>query len=349
MQHPSPQTSVPGDATEAGQRYKSRWLRTAVAIADAALGLAASATAQAGGACATVRIVVPFPAGGAADQLARTVSQGLQQRKGTTIVVDNKPGANGNIGIDAVRRAAGDGCTWLVVPAGNLTINPTLFPALSYQVTRDFRPVSLLASSPNVLAVHPSVKARNLAELLALARQAEQGKAPLGYASPGVGSGLHLAGELIRHKAGVALLHVPYKGTTQAVNDVVGGQVPVLLGTWPTLAPFVQSGALRAIAVTQSKRSPAAPDVPSLAEQGMPGIDVSSWYALLVPSATPKPMADALSTDIHALFTTPTVRSDLQRQGLEPVASTPEALAARIRDETAAWATLIRTYHITAE
>lgn len=300
-------------------------------------------------ACTTVRIVVPFPAGGPADQLARTVSQGLQPRKGVPIVVDNKPGANGNIGIDAVRRAAGDGCTWLVVPAGNLTINPTLFPALSYQVARDFRPVSLLASSPNVLAVHPSVKARTVPELVALAKEADRNKSPLGYASPGVGSGLHLAGELFRNKAGVNMLHVPYKGTAQAMTDVAGGQVPVLFGTWPTLAPFIQSGALRAIAVTQSKRSPAAPDVPSMAEQGMPGIDVSSWYALLVPSATPKPMADALSVEIQTLFGSATVRSDLQRQGLEPVASTPEALAARIREDTAAWATLIRTYQITAE
>ncbi|WP_333682195.1 tripartite tricarboxylate transporter substrate binding protein [Dyella sp.] len=347
MQDRRPQTSAT-DRALVIRRRKPRWLVIVAAIAGAA-GMAMSATGRAAEPCPAVRIVVPFPAGGAADQLARTVSQGLQQRKGTTIVVDNKPGANGNIGIDAVRRAAGDGCTWLVVPAGNLTINPTLFPALSYNVARDFRPVSLLASSPNVLAVHPSVKARNVAELVALAKQADQSKTPMGYASPGVGSGLHLAGELFRHKAGVAMLHVPYKGTTQAVNDVVGGQVPVLFGTWPTLAPFVQSGALRAIAVTQSTRSPAAPNVPSLGEQGMPGIDVSSWYALLVPSATPKPMADALSADIHALFTTPAVRGDLQRQGLEPVASTPEALAARIRDETAAWATLIRTYHITAE
>ncbi|SDD88896.1 Tripartite-type tricarboxylate transporter, receptor component TctC [Cupriavidus sp. YR651] len=324
---------------------RAAWLGLAVALLSTSL----AGAAQAASACATVRIVVPFPAGGAADQLARTVSQGLQQRRGTTIVVDNKPGANGNIGIDAVRRAAGDGCTWLVVPAGNLTINPTLFPALSYNVTRDFKPVSLLASSPNVLAVHPSVKARTVPELIALARQADQARTPLGYASPGVGSGLHLAGELFHHKAGVKMLHVPYKGTTQAVNDVVGGQVPVLFGTWPTLAPFIQSGALRALAVTQSKRSPAAPDVPSLAEQGVPGIDVSSWYALLVPGATPQPLADALSADVRVLFATPTVRNDLQRQGLEPVASTPEALAARIRDDTAAWATLIRTYHITAD
>lgn len=317
-------------------QWTRRWL--GAVAASAAFAIAGAAHADP---CASVRIVVPFPAGGAADQLARTLSVGLQQRKGTPLIVENKPGANGNIGIDAVRRAAGDGCTWLVVPAGNLTINPTLFPKLSYNVDRDFRPVSLLASSPNVLAVHPAVKAHTVPELIALAKQADQARTPLSYATPGVGSGLHLAGELFHHKAGANMLHVPYKGTTQAVNDVVGGQVPVLFGTWPTLAPFIQSGALRAIAVTQSKRSAAAPDVPSLAEQGMPGIDVSSWYALLVPSATPKPLADALAVEVQALFATPAIRADLQRQGLEPMASTPEALAARIRSETASWATLI--------
>ncbi|AQV97113.1 LacI family transcriptional regulator [Cupriavidus necator] len=304
--------------------------------------------AQAAG-CATVRIVVPFPAGGPADQLARTLAHGLQQRRGTSFVVDNKPGANGNIGIDTVRRAPGDGCTLLVAPAGNLTINPTLMPALTYNVERDFRPVSLLAGSPNVLAVHPSVKANSVQDLVRLAKEAEKSGKPLGYASPGVGSGLHLAGELFRNKAGITLLHVPYKGTTQALNDVVGGQVPMLFGTWPTLAPFVQSGALRALAVTQQKRSPAAPNVPSLAEQGVPGIDVSSWYALLVPKATPQPAADVLSADVRALLATPAVRAELQRQGMEPVGSTPQALDARIREETAAWAKLIKEYGITAE
>ncbi|WP_432262140.1 Bug family tripartite tricarboxylate transporter substrate binding protein [Cupriavidus sp. TMH.W2] len=322
-------------------------------LAGTALSVALAASlpwqaAQAAG-CANVRIVVPFPAGGPADQLARTLAHGLQQRRGTAFVVDNKPGANGNIGIDTVRRAPGDGCTLLVAPAGNLTINPTLMPALTYNVERDFRPVSLLAGSPNVLAVHPSVKANSVQDLVRLAKEAEKSGKPLGYASPGVGSGLHLAGELFRNKAGITLLHVPYKGTTQALNDVVGGQVPVLFGTWPTLAPFVQSGALRALAVTQPKRSPAAPNVPSLAEQGVPGIDVSSWYALLVPKATPQPAADALSADVRALLATPAVRAELQRQGMEPVGSTPQALDARIREETAAWAKLIKAYGITAE
>ncbi|MBP0621647.1 tripartite tricarboxylate transporter substrate binding protein [Cupriavidus consociatus] len=323
---------------------RRQWLGAAVVLAAAMSGQTAQAAT-----CANVRIVVPFPAGGPADQLARTLAHGLQQKRGTPFVVDNKPGANGNIGIDTVRRAPGDGCTLLVAPAGNLTINPTLMPALTYNVERDFRAVSLLAGSPNVLAVHPSVKANSVQELVKLAQQADKSGKPLGYASPGVGSGLHLAGELFRHKAGIALLHVPYKGTTQALNDVVGGQVPMLFGTWPTLAPFIQSGQLRALAVTQARRSPAAPGVPSLAEQGVGGIDVSSWYALLAPRATPQQAADALSADVRALLATPAVRAELQRQGMEPAGSTPQALEARIRQETASWAKLIREYGITAE
>lgn len=307
---------------------------------------ARAAGTDAASSCSALRIVVPFPAAGPADLLARTLAQGLHQRRGVTVVVDNKPGANGNIGIDAVRRAAGDGCTLLVAPAGNLTINPTLFPALAYNVERDFRPVSLLASSPNVLAVHPSVRAGSVQELVALAQRANP---PLGYASPGVGSGLHLAGELFRQQTGIALLHVPYKGTTQALNDVVGGQVPILFGTLPTLAPFIRSGALRALAVTQAARSPAAPAIPSLAEQGVRGIEVSSWYALLLPRATPAPVADALYADVRAVFGGKAVREELARQGMEPVAGTPDALATRIRQESAGWAELIRAHGIKAE
>lgn len=332
------------------QKVRAPRRRPWLAGAAVAVVLAACLPWQAArAACASVRIVVPFPAGGPADQLARTLAHGLQQQRGTPFVVDNKPGANGNIGIDAVRRAPGDGCTLLVAPAGNLTIYPTLMPALAYNVERDFRPVSLLAGSPNVLAVHPSVPAHSVQDLIRLARQADKSGKLLGYASPGVGSGLHLAGELFRHQAGIALLHVPYKGTTQALNDVVGGQVPMLFGTWPTLAPFIQSGALRALAVTQSQRSSAAPNVPSLAEQGVPGIDVSSWYALLAPKATPQPAADALGAEVRTLLATPAVRAELQRQGMEPVGSTPQALAQRIREETATWAKVIRQYGITAE
>jgi len=327
-------------------------MMTRVALAFGLTCILAGASAHGAAAlpaCKPLRVVVPFPAGGVADMLARAISHGMQKRNGASVLVDNKPGANGNIGMDAVRRAAGDGCTLVIAPAGNLTINPTLMPALPYQVERDFRPVALLASSPNVLAVHPAVKAHNVGELVQLAKQANP---PLGFASPGVGSGLHLAGELFAQKAGVTLLHVPYKGTTQAVNDVVGGQVPVLLGALPTLAPFIQSGALRALAVTQARRSPAAPQIPSLAEQGIAGVEVSSWYALMAPRATPAPVVDGIYQEVRAVLATPAVRTELQRQGMEPVAGAdgaPDALDARIRSETAAWAVLIRAHGIKAE
>jgi len=325
-------------------------VRAALALGLACILAGASAPAVAAlPACKPLRVVVPFPAGGVADMLARAIGHGMQKRNGASVLIDNKPGANGNIGMDAVRRAAGDGCTLVIAPAGNLTINPTLMPALPYQVERDFRPVALLANSPNVLAVHSAVKAHNVGELVQLAKQANP---PLGFASPGVGSGLHLAGELFAQKAGVTLLHVPYKGTTQAVNDVVGGQVPVLLGALPTLAPFIQSGALRALAVTQARRSPAAPQIPSLAEQGIAGVEVSSWYALMAPRATPAPVVDGLYEEVRAVLATPAVRTELQRQGMEPVAGAegaPDALDARIRSETAAWAALIRAHGIKAE
>lgn len=343
---------MPEAAAMAATNHGMTWRRRTFAMATFVPALACAAgvpAAHAATTCATIRIVVPFPAGGPADLLARTLAHGMQHGQGRTVIVDNKPGANGNIGIDAVRRAAGDGCTVLIAPAGNLTIYPTLMPQLPYRIERDFRPVSLLASSPNVLAVHPLVKAKSVAELVALARTAERAGTPLGYASPGVGSGLHLAGELFRQKAGVALLHVPYKGTTQALNDVVGGQVPILLGTLPTLAPFIQSGALRAIAVTQAKRSPAAPHIASLAEQGMAGIEVSSWYAMLAPRTTPAETVSQLHEAVRAVLATPAVRADLQRQGMEPHASTPEALATRIREETTSWAELIRANGIKAE
>ncbi|AOY95263.1 LacI family transcriptional regulator [Cupriavidus sp. USMAA2-4] len=332
-------------------------MKAAVLVMRTAYGLTLAAALAAGPAradgalpaCKPLRLVVPFPAGGPADLLARALGHAMQERHGMAVLVDNKPGANGNIGMDAVRRAAGDGCTLAVVPAGNLTINPTLMPALPYQVARDYRPVALLAGSPNVLAVHPAVKARSVAELVQLARRAGP---PLGFASPGVGSGLHLAGVLFAQKAGVTLLHVPYKGTTQALNDVVGGQVPILFGTLPTLAPFLQSGALRALAVTQARRSPAAPQIPSLAEQGITGVEVSSWYALMAPAGTPAPVVDALSREVRAVLALPTVREALQHQGMEPADEAdgaPRALDARIRAETAAWAALIRKHGIQAE
>lgn len=189
------------------------------------------------------RIIAPFPPGGPVDVLARLLGTGLQNEYGQSAVVDNRPGANGNIGIDAVKRATGDGHTLLVVPAGNMTINPTLMANLPYNVDKDFTAIAMMAKAPNVVAVFPSVPAKNIQELIALTKSKP---GTMAYGSPGVGSGLHLAGELFKDATGADLLHVPYKGTTQALNDALGGQIQVIFGALPTLMPQIKSGKLRA-------------------------------------------------------------------------------------------------------
>jgi tripartite-type tricarboxylate transporter receptor subunit TctC len=228
-------------------------------------------------------IVSPFPPGGPVDTLARVLSDGLAKRYSQAAVVENLVGAAGNIGIDKVKRAKGDGHTLLVVPAGNLTINPTLMPNFPFDIEKDFVPVTMLAKAPNVLVAAPSSGIKSAKELVAMAKAKPN---TLSYASPGVGSGLHLAGELFKQQAGIDLLHVPYKGTAPALNDVLGGSVPLMFSNLPATMPFIKNGKLIALGVTEAKRSEAAPDIPTLAEQGIQGVTVTSWYGLLAP----KPM-----------------------------------------------------------
>ena len=320
----------------------------ALALATAALAAASSAPAWAQAALVQGpwRIVAPFPPGGPVDSLARLLATGLQDRHGGSAVVDNKPGAAGNLGIEAVKRAAPDGRTLLVVPAGNLTINPTLLPNLPYKVETDFAPVAMLAKAPNILVAHPGLAARNPAELVALAK-AQPGK--LAYASPGIGSGLHLAGELFQLQTGTELLHVPYKGTGQALTDVLGGQVPLMFSNLPGVLAQVKAGKLRAIGLTDSARSPAAPDIPTLAEQGIAGVVVPSWYALLAPAGTPPALVQALAAEINAQLAQPATREALAAQGLVLWTLSPEQLGAHIRAETQQWARIIRDRKITAE
>lgn len=291
------------------------------------------------------RWVVPFPPGGPLDVLARTLAETLQAASGQPIVIDNLPGAAGNLGIQAVQRAAGDGGTWLFVPQGNITINATLLPNTPFQWERDFRPVTLLATAANVLVAHPSVPARDVAELVALAK-AQPGR--LGYASPGVGSALHLIGELLEREAGIDLLHVPYKGTAQALQDLQGGQVQLMFGAVPTLAPAVKAGRLRALAVTTARRAPQLPEVPTLTEAGV-AIDVPSWYGMMAPAATPAALIERAHAAVAAALATPAVRDRLLALGLVPVASRPADYAQQIRRETTAWARLIRDAGIKAE
>ena len=285
------------------------------------------------------KFVVPFPAGGVLDVLTRSVAEPLQAASGRAIVVENLPGAAGNIGILQVARAPADGSTLLFVPQGNITINATLLPNMPFKWERDFTPVTLLAYAHNVLVVHPSVPAKTVAEFVALAR-AQPGK--LNYASPGNGSSLHLIGELLAREARIDIVHVPYKGTTQAMQDLIGGQVQSMFGAVPTLLPAIKAGQLRALAVTTARRSEQLPDVPTLAEAGIKGIDVPSWYGTMLPAATPPAVVLRVQSALSAALSQPAVRDKLLALGLIPVANTPAEFAAQIQRETAVWAGIIR-------
>ena len=294
-------------------------------------------------AAAPFSIVAPFPPGGPVDTLARILSAGLAARYQQTSVVDNRTGANGNIGIDLVKRAAPTGHTLLVVPQGNLTINPTLMPKLGYSVEGDFAPVASLVKTPNVIAVNPSVPAQTIAELVALAKAKPYS---VSYASPGVGSSLHLAGELFGQQSGADFLHVAYKGTPPGLNDVLGGIVPVIIGNLPTLLPHIQSGKLRALAVTDTARAPELPDVPTLAEAGVKGVALASWYGVMAPKGTPAPVLAQLGQDITHILNEPAVKAQLGKQGMTLWITTGAAFGDVIRRETAIWAPIIKARKI---
>lgn len=303
------------------------------------------ATAAAAWPTSQTRFIVPFPPGGPMDLLARTVAEALVA-DGHNVVVENLAGGAGNIGIQQAMRAPGDGSALLFVPQGNITINATLFPRLPFNWGRDFRPVTLLASTPNVLVVRPSLAASSVAELIDYAKQ-NPGK--LTYASPGIGSSLHLIGELFRRQAGIDVVHVPYKGTTPAMQDVAGGQVDLMFGALPTLAPYVSSGKLKALAVTTSYRAEAMPALPTLAEAGVTGIDVPSWYGVMAPAALSEALARRIQQEMARVMALPAVHQRLAPQGLTMVTNTPEAFGEQIRRETAQWAEVIRAGDIKAE
>jgi tripartite-type tricarboxylate transporter receptor subunit TctC len=322
-------------------------LRPALHLCAAAALLFASAASHAHGwPTKPVRFVAPFPPGGPVDLLARLIGQKITEKSGLPVVVENRPGAAGNLGIDLVAKAAPDGATLLHVPAGNITINATLIRDMPFNWDRDFVAVTMIATAPNLLAVHPSVAARTIPELVALAK-ANPGK--LTYGSPGIGSGLHLSGELFRREAGIDIAHVPYKGTTQAMNDLIGGQLTMMFGALPTLMPQVKAGKLRALAVTSARRAAAVPDLPAIAESGLPGVDVSSWYAIMAPARTPPEVVDAVAEEVRRILALADVRQTLDAQGLAPVGMRPAEFAAHIRRETASWAKVIREANIKPE
>lgn len=300
----------------------------------------------AAGAQERVTLVAPFPPGGPVDVLSRILADGLQKKTGQTVVVENLPGAAGNLGIDKVKRAKPDGKTWLVVPAGNLTINPTLMPNFPFNIERDFVPVTMLAKAPNVLVASTAAKLGSLRDLIA---QAKARPGTLSYASPGIGSGLHLAGELFKLQTETDLLHVPYKGTGPALNDVLGGTVPLMFSNLPATLGHIKSGKLLALGLTDSVRSAVAPEIPTLAEQGVSGVVVTSWYGVLAPAGTPAAVAEQMAKDAADILAQPVVRDQLRAQGLSDATQKPTEFAAHIKAETQTWARIIKARGIVAE
>jgi tripartite-type tricarboxylate transporter receptor subunit TctC len=291
-----------------------------------------------------ITLIVPFSAGGPVDVLGRLLAEQYQARSGSAAIVENKTGGAGNIGIEAVRDAAADGTRLLLIPAGNLTINPTLMPNLPFKVERDFEPVSLLASAANILVVSPKLGVTSVQQLIEKAKTAK-----LSYGSPGVGSQLHLAMELFKEKTGADIQHVPYRGSPQALEDLLGGQIDVLASNLPSVLSAIQGKLVVPLAMTTAQRNPLLPDVPTLAEAGVEGIDVTSWYGMLAPHGTPTDVRDAIFAVTRDILTTPSMQQKLSAQGLNVNIESPDQLAERIRRETTLWADVIKKEHITIE
>jgi tripartite-type tricarboxylate transporter receptor subunit TctC len=293
-----------------------------------------------------VHIIVPFSAGGVADLLPRLVGAKLAEKWGQSVVVENKVGASGNIGMAAGAAAEPDGYTLVLAPAGNLTVNPTLFHNLPFDTYRDLAPVTLLAESPNLLVINPSVPARDFESLIAYAK-ANPGK--LNFASPGAGSGAHLAGELLNLDAGIHAVHVPYKGIAPAVNDLLGGTVQMMFAGISTVIQHVKKGKLIALAIAGPHRSPELPEIPTVAESGLPGFDVTSWYGIVVRAGTPPAIIDKIQRDMAEALHDPGVKAKLAALGLEPVGDTPAEFGKVIQSESRKWGDIVKKANIHVE
>lgn len=295
-----------------------------------------------------IRLVITFAPGGGTDILGRLLGQKLTDSWGQQVVIDNRPGAGGSIGMELAAKASPDGYNLVLGYFGTMAINPALYPKLPYDPVKDFAPVSQLISLPFVLVVNPAVPARTVAELIALAKS-KPGQ--LNYASAGVGTGQHLNGELLKSMAHIDIVHVPYKGGIggQILTDLLGGQVQIyFVETLPGL-PHIRAGKLRALAVTSTRRSPVLPDVPTMAQAGIPGYEAISWYGVLAPAGTPREVINKLHAEIVRILATQEMRDRFAREGSEPVGSTPEQFAAFIKAEIAKWAKVIKDADIRAD
>jgi tripartite-type tricarboxylate transporter receptor subunit TctC len=290
-----------------------------------------------------VRIVVPFPPSGGSDVIARIFVPKFAEGLGQQLLVDNRSGANGNVGTEIVARAAPDGYTLLFNGSGTLAINPSLYEKLAYDPVRDFAPISLVVLQPHVLVVHPSVPAKSVKELIALA-QAQPGK--LNFASSGSGSLAHLAGEMFKMMARVEMVHVPYKGAAPSLVDLVAGQVHLVFSSSPSVMPHVKASRLRGLAVTTAKRVVAMPELPTIVESGLPGFIVTGWYGLLAPAGTPGNIIARLNSDIVSTLRQPDVRQKLVDLGLEVETSAPQGFGDFIKAEIAKYAKVVRSANV---
>ena len=286
-----------------------------------------------------VTIIVPFSAGGTTDILARIVGVKLGETLGETVIIDNRPGAGGNIGAAMVAKAKPDGYTLLMGTVGTHAINQTLYPKLNFDPIKDFAPLTRVANLPNLLVVHPSVPAKNVQELIAYAK-ANPGK--LNFGSSGNGSSIHLSGELFKNMTGIDMQHVPYKGSAPAVTDLLGGQISMMFDNMPSAIQHEKSGKLRPLAVTTAKRSPALPNVPTIAESGVKGYEATSWFGLLAPAGTPPAIINRLNADLVKILAMPDVKKQMAEQGAEAYSETPAAFAGFIKTETAKWAKVVK-------
>ena len=292
-----------------------------------------------------IRMIVPFAPGGGTDILARIIGQQLADAWGQAVNVENRAGASGNLGTELVARSVPDGHT-LVMAINTHAVNASLYSKLPFDPVKDFAPVILTATTANILVVHPSVPANSVQELIALAK-AQPGK--LNYASGGSGTTSHLAAELFKTMAGVEMVHVPYKGGGAAYTDLISGQVQLYFVGIPGTLQYLKAGRLRALGVTTLRRSPAAPEVPTIAESGLPGFSATTWWGILAPAGTPQPIIARIDFEVARILKLPEVRAKLDAQGFEPVASTPESFGAFMRSEIELWAKAVKASGARAE
>jgi tripartite-type tricarboxylate transporter receptor subunit TctC len=317
------------------------------AFSCAALGLLAGQSAWAQNWPAKpIHIVVPFTPGGNTDIVARLIGEGLAKSLGQPVLVENKPGAAGLVGATAVAKAPADGYTLLMGTVGTHAINASLYSKMPYDTVKDFAPITLIASVPNILVVNPSLPVNSVKDLIAYAKANPE---KTNFASSGSGTSIHLSGEMFKIRTGISMTHIAYKGSPPALADLMGGQVQLMFDNLPTSLPHVKAGKLKALAVTTSKRLSALPNLPTVAESGLPGFETGSWFGLLAPAGTPKEIVATLDAEVRKLVQRPDLREKLIQQGAEPVGMPSDEFAAHIKSELAKWAEVVKASGAKAE